>query len=121
MGRRRRIIAGFGGLVGCLLAAAKGPETFKSGPWSMTLPLGLQASSAYVPDDNPMSTDKVALGKLLYFDKRLSKDMSIACASCHSPYHGFADPARTSSGVGFKLGARNSPTVINRLFSAEQF
>ena len=141
MDRRGGIIAGVGVLLGCLLVAAgrpaltaaedkvapaaapaaKAPETLKSGSWSMTLPLGLQASSAFIPDDNPMSADKIALGKLLYFEKRLSKDMSIACASCHNPYHGFADPARTSSGVKFQLGARNSPTVINRLFSAEQF
>jgi cytochrome c peroxidase len=101
--------------------AATTGEVLTSGGWSMPLPLGLQASSAYIPDDNPMNADKIALGKLLYFDKRLSKDMTIACASCHNPFHGFADPSRTSSGVGLKLGGRNSPTVINRLFSAEQF
>ncbi len=100
---------------------AGGPETLKSGNWSMLLPLGLQASSAYLPEDNVMSDDKVALGKLLYFDPRLSKDNTVACASCHIPYHGFADPHRTSAGVGGKLGGRNSPTVLNRLFSVEQF
>jgi cytochrome c peroxidase len=97
------------------------PEVVKSGSWSMTLPLGLQAGSAYIPDDNPMNADKIALGRFLYFDRRLSKDMSISCASCHNPFHGFTDPERTSFGVGLKVGARNSPTVINRLFSAEQF
>jgi cytochrome c peroxidase len=96
-------------------------EVLTSGSWSMKLPLGLQAGSAYVPEDNPMSDAKVALGKLLYFDRRMSKNLSVACASCHNPYHGFADPARTSSGVDFKVGTRNSPTVINRLFSADQF
>jgi cytochrome c peroxidase len=96
-------------------------EVVTSGSWSMTLPLGLQAGSAYIPDDNPMNADKIALGKLLYFDTRLSKDGTIACASCHNPYHGFTDPARTSAGVGHQLGGRNSPTVVNRLFSAEQF
>lgn len=101
-------------------AAAK-REVLKSGDWSMTLPLGLQAGSAYVPEDNPMSDDKIVLGRFLYFDRRLSKDMSISCASCHNPFHGFADPQRTSFGVGLKVGARNSPTVINRLFSADQF
>ncbi len=101
-------------------AAASG-EVLTSGTWSMSLPLGLQASSAYIPEDNPMNADKIALGRFLYFDKRLSKDMTISCASCHNPFHGFTDPARTSSGVGFQLGARNSPTVVNRLFSAEQF
>ncbi|HVO27265.1 MAG TPA: cytochrome-c peroxidase [Candidatus Margulisiibacteriota bacterium] len=96
-------------------------QTVTSGKWSMTLPLGLQAGSAYIPDGNPMSDDKIALGKLLYFDPRLSKDKTISCASCHNPFHGFTDPARTSKGVGGQLGGRNSPTVINRLFSAEQF
>jgi len=104
--------------------AAPGPtarETLKSGSFTLELPLGLQSGAAYIPDDNPMSAEKVELGKLLYFDPRLSKDKSISCASCHNPYHGFADPAPTSRGVGFKLGGRNSPTVINRLFSKEQF
>lgn len=101
-------------------AAAKG-EVVKSGSWSMTLPLGLQATAAYLPDDNPMSEDKIALGKLLYFEPRMSKDGTISCATCHNPFHGFADPNRTSSGVAGKKGGRNSPTVINRLFSSDQF
>jgi cytochrome c peroxidase len=87
----------------------------------MTLPLGLQADAAYIPDDNPMSEEKIALGKLLYFDRRLSKDDTISCSSCHNPYHGFTDPARFSAGVGGALGGRNSPTVLNRLFSSDQF
>jgi cytochrome c peroxidase len=96
-------------------------ETLKSGGFSMELPLGLQAGAAYIPDTNPLSADKIALGKLLYFDPRLSKDKTLSCASCHNPFHGFADPAPTSKGVGGKLGGRNSPTVLNRLFSKEQF
>ncbi len=96
-------------------------ETFTAGSFSMELPLGLQAGAAYVPDNNPPTAEKIALGRLLYFDPRLSKDKTISCASCHNPFHGFADPARTSKGVGGKLGGRNSPTVINRLFSKEQF
>ncbi|HSP97532.1 MAG TPA: cytochrome c peroxidase [Candidatus Dormibacteraeota bacterium] len=96
-------------------------QVVRSGTWSMTLPLGLPADSAYIPDDNPMSDEKIALGKLLYFDERLSKDNTLSCASCHMPFHGFADPNRTSPGVGRQFGARNSPTVMNRLFSREQF
>jgi cytochrome c peroxidase len=97
------------------------PEVLRSGSWSTTLPLGLQAGSAYVPDDNPMSDAKITLGRLLYFDCRFSHDRTISCASCHRPHHGFADPHPTSEGVGQQPGGRNSPTVINRLFSAEQF
>jgi len=102
-------------------AAAPAAEVVRSGNWSMTLPLGLQAASAYIPDDNPMSDERIALGKLLYFDPRLSKDNTVSCASCHNPFHGFADPHPRSAGIGGKLGGRNSPTVINRLFSSEQF
>ena len=97
------------------------PETLKSGAFSMQLPLGLPADAAYLPQDNPITMEKIYLGELLYFDPRLSKDKTISCASCHNPYHGFADPAATSEGVGRARGGRNSPTLINRLFSKEQF
>lgn len=122
-GRRIALIAALAAVLAPPPAGAADPkaEVVTSGEWSMTLPLGLQATSAYIPEDNPMSEPKIALGKLLYFDPRLSRDGTISCASCHNPYHGFTDPARTSEGVGGKLGGRNSPTVLNRLFSAEQF
>lgn len=97
------------------------PQTLTSGSFQMKLPLGLQADAVYVPESNPMSLEKAHLGKLLYYDKRLSSDRSISCASCHNPYHGFADAAATSEGVAFARGNRNSPTVINRAFSKEQF
>jgi cytochrome c peroxidase len=102
-------------------AAAAKRQVVKSGSWSMTLPLGLQADAAFIPDDNPMNDTKIELGKFLYFDTRVSKDMSISCASCHNPFHGFADPDRVSAGVGLQKGGRNSPTVLNRLFSSDQF
>lgn len=102
--------------------AAEGErETLKSGSFSLELPLGLQADSAYIPEDDPMTQAKIDLGKLLYFDPRMSKDNTISCATCHNPYHGFTDPKATSGGVGGALGTRSSPTVINRLFSKEQF
>ena len=101
-------------------AAAK-TEVVQSGSYKLQLPLGLPAQAAYIPADNPLTAEKIDLGKLLYSDPRLSKDNTIACASCHRPFHGFADPEKTSFGVGHQLGGRNSPTVINRLFSKEQF
>jgi cytochrome c peroxidase len=104
-----------------LPAAEVKREVFKSGSFSIELPLGLQADSAYVPEENPITQAKVDLGKLLYFDPRLSKDNTISCATCHNPFHGFTDPGATSGGVGGSLGTRSSPTVINRLFSKEQF
>lgn len=102
-------------------ALAAGAETLEVGDVTLELPLGLQASSAYVPEDNPPTPARVALGRMLYFDTRLSNDRTISCATCHDPKHGFAEPRRTSAGVGGKFGMRNAPTVLNRLFSAEQF
>ena len=96
-------------------------EVVQSGSFKMELPLGLQAQAAHIPASNPMTTAKIELGKLLYNDPRLSRDGTISCASCHSPYHGFTDPDEVSLGVGSQPGGRNSPTVINRLFSKEQF
>src|SRR5436190_3783090 len=102
--------------------AARPPaQVVHSGTWSMTLPLGLPAAGAYIPDANAMNDNTVALGKLLYFDPRLSKHRTLSCASCHMPSHGFADPSRTAHGVDGQVGARNSATVLNRLFSKAQF
>jgi cytochrome c peroxidase len=109
------------GLLAGTLAGAAGAETLTVGDVTLELPLGLQATSAYVPEDNPPTPARVALGRMLYFDARLSKDGSVSCAACHVPSHGFAEPRRTSTGVGGKFGTRNAPTVLNRLFSAEQF
>ena len=74
-----------------------------------------------VPDDNPMTAEKVELGKLLYFDKRLSKDGTISCATCHDPTKGWTDQAPTSTGIGGQVGGANSPTVINAAYAKAQF
>jgi cytochrome c peroxidase len=74
-----------------------------------------------VPADNPQSAAKVALGKELFFDTRLSVDNTVACANCHDPEKGFTDQLPTSMGVHAKFGKRNAPTVLNALFNIEQF
>ncbi len=96
-------------------------ETFTSGDYTTTLPLGLQAGAAYVPDNNPLSQAKIDLGRKLYFDTRLSKDNTVSCATCHDPDKGFSDASPVSTGFHKQKGARNAPTVMNRLFSKEQF
>jgi cytochrome c peroxidase len=73
------------------------------------------------PDDNPYSRDKTELGRLLYFDKRLSSDDTVACASCHDPAKGFTDQAAVSTGIKGQKGGRSAPTVINRAFAPIQF
>jgi cytochrome c peroxidase len=90
-------------------------------PYKLVLPLGLSAESAAIPSDNPMTLEKLKLGKRLYFEKGLSFDRTISCASCHIPEKGFADPERFSKGIGGQRGTRQAPSVVNRLFSGRQF
>ena len=65
------------------------------------------------PKENPISSDKIALGERLFFDKRLSKDNSISCASCHVPSLAFSDGRKVSIGVNGGLTERNAPTLLN--------
>lgn len=85
------------------------------------LPLGLESAELFVPKSNPMTPGKIELGRLLFFDTRLSADDSIACATCHSPAKGFSDNLRVSSGIQGRQGTRNAPTIINRVSKAQQF
>jgi len=64
---------------------------------------------------------KVELGKALFHDKRLSKDNSIACASCHDLAKGGADGKPTAVGIGGQVGPINTPTVLNSSFNFRQF
>ncbi|MCY3954502.1 MAG: c-type cytochrome [Nitrospira sp.] len=90
-------------------------------PFQLTLPLGLEKDSLVIPEDNPLTTEKVELGKLLFFDKRLSANDTIACASCHMPSLAFTDGQPVSAGIHGQKGGRSAPTAINRVFSSAQF
>jgi cytochrome c peroxidase len=82
-------------------------------------PLGLQPITW--PPDNPYSAEKVELGKLLFFDKRLSADGTVSCATCHDPKFAFTDGASVSTGIRGQKGGRSAPTIINRAWSLAQF
>ena len=62
-----------------------------------------------------MSVEKVALGRALFFDRRLSRDGSVSCAVCHDPARAFSDSNVIAEGVGAKQGTRNSPTLLNSI------
>ena len=74
-----------------------------------------------VPADNPMSPAKVELGKLLFFDARLSGDASTSCASCHSPESGWGDGGDLSRGYPGTQHWRNSQTILNSAYYAKLF
>lgn len=74
-----------------------------------------------IPKDNPMTPEKISLGKQLYFDPRLSKTGKVSCNTCHDATGSGTDNLRVSFGIDRKTGKRNSPTVWNSAFMSVQF
>jgi len=83
-------------------------------------PLGLPVLP--VPDDNPVTAEKVALGRLLFFDRRLSHNDTIACANCHVPEQGFtSQEIATAVGIEGQTVRRNAPTIYNSAYLTRLF
>lgn len=74
-----------------------------------------------VPADNPQTDAKIKLGEHLYFDGRLSADDKISCATCHDPKTGWVGHEATDTGIGGRVGDRNSGTVVNSGYMKYQF
>lgn len=74
-------------------------------------PLGIDRSLDELT--NPPTPETVRLGRWLFFDKRLSLDNTISCATCHRPEHGFSEPTPVSTGVNGKAGTRKAPPLLN--------
>jgi cytochrome c peroxidase len=80
-------------------------------PYSWNLPTGFPQPR--VPNDNPMTVEKIELGRHLFYDQRLSFNGTQACASCHQQAHGFAEPATTATGSTGQKHRRNTMALIN--------
>jgi cytochrome c peroxidase len=113
--RRVRAACCFAGiaLAAAWIAASAGE------PLEVKAPLGLRP--VRVVKDNPLTREKIELGKQLYFDKRLSRDNSVSCASCHDPNKGWSNGERFATGIGGQVGGRSAPTIINTGYQAFQF
>jgi cytochrome c peroxidase len=87
---------------------------------TLQVPLGLDA---YVPApaDNPIELERARLGRRLFFDKRLSRDGTVACASCHQPENAFADARPVALGIGGQKGTRRTPRLANRAYGRAFF
>lgn len=86
-------------------------------------PLGVdsQVWRSLPPAGSELNDARAALGRALYFDPRLSKDGTVACATCHDVSRGFTDRRNASEGVGDKVGRRNAPTTLNAFLLQTQF
>ncbi len=93
------------------------------------VPLNVAISQAYeplpaiapIPADNSLTPEKVELGKMLFFDPRLSSSDWISCATCHNPAFAFADRIPRALGHKMSEGPRNTPTILNAAFLDVQF
>ncbi len=72
------------------------------------------------PDDNRITPERVELGKMLFFDPRLSRDGNMSCATCHNPMFGWSDGQATAKGFKSSTLARATPTVVNTGFNPIQ-
>ena len=97
-------------------AAAQTAETAQR----REIPLGLDL---YMPvnEDNPLTSEKVELGRMLFSDPLLSRDQSLACVSCHDSERAFTDGRPVSVGVSGRVGTRNVPTLVNRGYGSSFF
>ncbi|RDK88224.1 cytochrome-c peroxidase [Marinirhabdus gelatinilytica] len=73
-----------------------------------------------IPEDNPQTAEGIALGKKLFFDRNLSADGSISCASCHAPQAAFSDNRQFSIGITGEEGFRNSMPLQNLVFNYDE-
>lgn len=80
---------------------------------AIVIPLGLDLFMP-VPESNPLTAEKIELGRQLFFDVRLSRDRSTSCATCHQPDRGFSDGRAKAIGILGRTGRRNAPALINR-------
>ena len=89
-------------------------------PVVLRVPLGLDA---YVPApaENPITAEGARLGRQLFFDKRLSRDGTVACATCHDPSLAFSDARPVAIGIGGQRGTRRTPRLANRAYGRTFF
>ncbi len=92
-------------------------------PVGIKVPLGIPTDvvASMIPVDNPMTPQKIELGRELFFDKRLSDDRTVSCATCHDPATALTTADPVSIGIRSQKTARNAPTVFNSMFNEVQF
>jgi len=104
----------------------KPPPIPKAGPLAKPRSLNqvglpVELTQKVIPQDNPQTPEKIALGQKLFFDGRLSADGTVACATCHDPARAFTDGRPVSIGIHSRAGQRNAPTILNALYNKMQF
>src|SRR5918996_759686 len=124
------VATGMALMVGCgrrsEQTTGKAPPIPKAGPLAKPRSLSqvglpVELTQKVIPQDNPQTPEKVALGQKLFFERRLSVDGTVSCSTCHDPQLAFTDGKPASVGVKGRVGQRNAPTILNALYNKTQF
>lgn len=94
-----------------ITACNKDKAEFKATPYNLEIPSHFP--QMIIPTDNPMTVEGVELGRYLFYEKKLSGDNSMSCASCHNPNNSFSDTNRYSLGIDGLFGNRQSMALVN--------
>jgi cytochrome c peroxidase len=109
------LVSGFTLLLSTVMLSCKDRTSDK--PWPPNEPYKLPQPAFFPPiqqpEDNVATVYGVELGKMLFFEKALSIDSTISCASCHRPELSFAESSQFSTGVKGRIGIRNAPALVN--------
>ena len=108
-GLRRLAAAALALLCGC-------GQEIEGTPWAWNLPAGFPLP--HVPADNPMTVEKVELGRHLFYDERLSADLSMSCATCHQQHLAFTDGLARPVGLTGQVHPRSSMSLANVAYAA---
>ena len=94
-----------------VLSCAKDHVGYTPTPYAVPIPDHFP--DLIVPEDNPMTVEGIELGRHLFYEKMLSGDNTMSCASCHAPSAAFSDTNQFSKGIDGKQGSRNSMALMN--------
>ncbi|QHT65827.1 cytochrome-c peroxidase [Rhodocytophaga rosea] len=100
--------------------ASETDEPIQTGPYPLTIPHKF-GPGFKIPENNPLTYEGIALGRMLFYEKKLSRDNSISCGTCHQQRLAFTDGKAFSHGVHGKQGRRSSMSLANLLWKFKFF
>ncbi|MFK7787343.1 MAG: cytochrome-c peroxidase [Crocinitomicaceae bacterium] len=106
-------------VIAVILSCNKDKVEYEPTPYELEIPSHFP--DMIIPEDNPMTVEGVELGRMLFYEEKLSGDNSMACANCHAPSSAYSDPNQFSEGIDGIQGTRNSMALINLGWEDEFF
>ena len=107
-------------LAAALIAGCAAPEPALTA-WVAPAGYSVEEMRALMPADNALTEARAQLGKRLFYEQRLSRDGTVACATCHHPERAFSQPSAVSTGTAGRRGTRNAPALVNLAWSQHLF